>query len=39
MNDQDSDHISAFKGILIGAAMGAAFYLFIVLIFTIGEWI
>jgi hypothetical protein len=39
MIEREPDHIDTFKGILLGAAMGAAFYLFIVLIFTIGEWI
>jgi hypothetical protein len=29
-----SDHISAFKGILLGAAMGAAFYLFVIFVFS-----
>ena len=34
MND-DNDHISAFKGILLGALMGAAFYLTVVCLFSL----
>ena len=34
MSDHDTDHISTFKGILLGAAMGAAFYLFVIFVFS-----
>jgi len=32
--NHDTDHIDAFKGILLGAAMGAAFYLFVIFVFS-----
>jgi hypothetical protein len=31
------DHTNACKGILLGALMGAAFWCFIILVFTFGE--
>jgi hypothetical protein len=34
MNDDD-DNFSAFRGILIGALMGAAFYLTVVCLFSL----
>jgi hypothetical protein len=34
MNNQDPDHIDTFKGILLGAAIGAAFYLFVIFVFS-----
>ncbi len=34
MSDHDTDHISAFKGIIFGALAGAAFYLFVIFVFS-----
>jgi hypothetical protein len=35
MKHDDHDHISAFKGIILGALMGAAFYLTVVFLFSL----
>ena len=33
-HDHDPDHVSTFKGILLGALFGAAFWLFIIFVFS-----